>query len=71
MVEERAGTSYYQKVIDDIKNNRRRRLEGKLNCIPWESFPKLSSKIPGIEQEQYVIVTANSKVEKKRPCKIG
>lgn len=58
------ATSYYQKVIDDIKNSRQRRLEGKLNCIPWSSLPKLSSKIPGIEQEQYVIVTANSKVGK-------
>lgn len=56
--------SYYSKVIENIKNNRQRRLEGKLNCIPWKSFPKLSSKIPGIEKEQYVIVTANSKVGK-------
>jgi len=58
------SSSYYRKVIEDIKNNKKRRLEGKLNCIPWRSFPKLCTKIPGIEQEQYVIVTANSKVGK-------
>lgn len=63
-MEERAIGSYYHKVIEDIKNNRKRRLEGKSNCIPWENFPRLSSKIPGIEQEQYVIVTASSKVGK-------
>lgn len=61
-------SSYYQKVIEDIKNNRQRRLEGKLNCIPWKSFPKLSSKIPGIEQEHYTIVSANSKVGKTQLC---
>jgi len=58
------SNSYYSKVIEDIKNNRQRRLEGKLNCIPWKSFPRLSSKIPGIKQDQLVIVTANSKVAK-------
>lgn len=57
-------SSYYSKVIENIKNNRERRLQGKLNCIPWKSFPKLSSKIPGIEKETYVICTANSKIGK-------
>lgn len=61
---EKENKSYYHKVIEDIKNNRQRRLEGRVNSIPWESFPRLSSKIPGIEQEQYVIVTASSKVGK-------
>lgn len=56
--------SYYKSIIEEIKENRKRRLEGKLNCIPWKSFPKLSSKIPGIEQETYTIVSANSKVGK-------
>jgi hypothetical protein len=64
-------SSYYSKVIENIKNNRQRRLEGKINCIPWNSFPKLSSKIPGIEKEQYVIVTANSKVSGRKYFKIN
>lgn len=63
-----ADSSYYSRVIADIKNNRQRRLEGKLNCIPWRSFPKLCSKIPGIEQEHYTIVSASSKVGKSQLC---
>lgn len=63
-IEAEATNSYYSKVIQDIENNRKRRLEGKLNCIPWPSFPKLCNKIPGIERETYTIVTANSKVGK-------
>jgi len=66
---EEKENSYYAKVIENIKNNRQRRLDGKLNCIPWNSLSKLSSKIPGIEKEQYVIVTANSKVSGKNILK--
>lgn len=43
-------------------------MEGKLNCIPWPSFPKLCKKIPGIEKESYAIITANSKVAKTQLC---
>jgi hypothetical protein len=56
--------TFYKKVIDKIKLNKQRRLEGKYNCIPWSNLPKLCKIIPGIEQEQYVIVTASSKVGK-------
>lgn len=64
MEEKDTNQSYYHKVIEEIKENKQRRKEGKVNCIPWESFPRLSAKIPGIEREHYSLITANSKVGK-------
>lgn len=56
--------SIYGRVLEELKHNRQLRLDGKFPSIPWLSFPKLSSEIPGIQKGRYVIFTANSKVGK-------
>lgn len=53
--------------IDDVLNNLEERrvnaIGGGVNCIPLP-FARFRSDIPGIEQGQYVVVTANQKVGK-------
>lgn len=56
--------SLFNKVKQNIKQNRLVRLEGGYNCIPWDNLPGLSSVIPGIQKSRYYLVTANSKVGK-------
>ena len=58
--------SSYSKVIEEVKLNKQRRLQGKYNAIPWMSLPRLSKIIPGVEKEHYVICTASSKVGKSQ-----
>lgn len=48
-----------KRVIDDIKARKKRLEDGKLNCIPFRSFPRLCKYIPGIEKGKNWIVTAN------------
>lgn len=60
--------SGFKEVYSQIKSNRQRRLEGKLNCIPWRELPKFSTLVPGIQQRRYYICTANSKVGKTQMC---
>lgn len=59
--------AYYEKVLEGIKLNKKRRLSGDIIAIPF-SFQRLSEYIPGIQQGQYVQVTANSKVGKSQLC---
>ena len=54
----------YKRVVDELKNNKKIRLEGKDIAIPWLNLPKLSTVIPGVQKGRYIIVTANSKVGK-------
>jgi hypothetical protein len=58
--------SIFQKVKQEIKKNKQLRLSGGYTCIPFELLPKLGQVIPGIEQEKYYLVTANSKVGKTK-----
>jgi len=50
-------------VIKDLRERRQNVLNGGINCIPWP-FPRFRIDIPGIEQEQYVVVTAPTKCGK-------
>ena len=50
-------------VIADLKARRDNVLNGGINCIPWP-FERFRNEIPGIEQEQYVVVTAGTKCGK-------
>ena len=50
-------------VIDSLIERRENVLNGGTNCIPFP-FARFRSEIPGIEQGQYVVVTANQKVGK-------
>lgn len=63
-ISERESGSLFNRVKSKIKENRKIRLEGGYNCIPWNNLPGLSSVIPGIQKSRYYLVTANSKVGK-------
>lgn len=56
----------FQKVKEEIKKNKKIRLDGGYTCIPFVLLPKLGQVVPGIEQEKYYLVTANSKVGKTK-----
>lgn len=53
-----------ERVIEELKYNKKTRLEGKDIVIPWINLPKLSTVIPGVQKGRYIIVTANAKVGK-------
>lgn len=50
-------------ILADLKRRRENLLAGGINCIPFP-FQRFRNEIPGIEQGQYVVVTANTKVGK-------
>lgn len=50
-------------VIENLEKRKENLLNGGVNCIPLP-FKRFRSEIPGIEQGQYVLVTANQKVGK-------
>jgi hypothetical protein len=56
----------YKSIKEEIKRNKDIRLAGGYTCIPFVLLPKLGKVIPGIEQEKYYLVTANSKVGKTK-----
>lgn len=57
--------SIARRVLEELKNQRQRRLEGKFNAIPF-NLPRFSTVLPGIEQGRYYIVTASSKCGKSQ-----
>lgn len=50
-------------VIDNLEERRRNVAKGGVNCIPLP-FERFRSEVPGIEQGQYVVITANQKTGK-------
>ena len=52
-------------VIADLKERRNNVLSGGINCIPLP-FNRFRSEIPGIEQEQYIVLTAATKCGKSQ-----
>ena len=60
---ELSDVSNYRDVLDNLKKRRDNAINGGVNCIPLP-FQRFRNEIPGIEQGQYVIVTANQKVGK-------
>lgn len=50
-------------VIADLRERKKNILEGGINCIPLP-FPRFRSEMPGIEQEQYIVLTAGTKAGK-------
>ena len=57
------GCTSTTSVIDNLVERRNNVLNGGVNCIPLP-FNRFRTEIPGIEQGQYVVVTANQKVGK-------
>lgn len=57
------GNVSMRDVIADLKERKQTVEAGGINCIPWpvESF---RGEIPGIEQEQYIVITASTKAGK-------
>lgn len=47
--------------ISHYKLRQQRAINGLFNCLPWP-FRRFRSYIPGTEKAQYIIVTANQKV---------
>ena len=54
----------FDRVKEELKDNKQKRLRGEDILIPWLNLPKLSTVLPGIQKGRYIIVTANSKVGK-------
>ena len=57
------SNNLYSATLEDIKSKKQRILDGKLNCIPFD-LGGFEQDLPGIEQEQLILITANSKVGK-------
>ena len=58
---ELSDLSTTESVIGNLEERRKNLMKGGVNCIPLP-FERFRSEIPGIEQGQYVVVTANQKV---------
>lgn len=57
------GLTNITDVITNLQKRRDNVLSGGVNCIPLP-FPRFRNEVPGIEQGQYVIVTASEKTGK-------
>ena len=63
-----AGLFDLKKTTDVIENLEKRRenvLKGGVNCIPFP-FSRFRAEVPGVEQSQYVVITANQKTGKSQ-----
>ena len=50
-------------VIDNLEERRKNLMKGGVNCIPLP-FERFRSEVPGVEQGQYIVVTASQKTGK-------
>lgn len=57
------GADNVNAVINNLEERRQNVLHGGVNCIPLP-FTRFRNEVPGIEQGQYVVVSANQKVGK-------
>lgn len=57
------GPESTEAVIDNLVRRRENALNGGVNCIPLP-FERFRNEVPGVEQGQYVVVTASQKVGK-------
>ena len=57
------GASNIEDVLDNLTERRQNVLLGGVNCIPLP-FDRFRNEIPGVEQGQYVVITANQKTGK-------
>ena len=58
-----SGANTVADVLENLAERRQNVLFGGVNCIPLP-FERFRNEVPGIEQGQYVVVTANQKVGK-------
>lgn len=52
-------------VLQNLEERRTKAITGGINCIPLP-FQRFRSEIPGIEQSQYIVITANQKTGKSQ-----
>lgn len=57
------GLTKMEDVLANLEKRRQNVIKGGTNCIPFP-FSRFKSEVPGIEQGQYIVVTANQKVGK-------
>lgn len=57
-------SNLFNKVKQELKDNREARLAGKDLVIPWVNFPKLSTALPGIQRGRYYMITSGPKAGK-------
>lgn len=50
--------------IQRLRDRRQRVLDGKYNCIPFP-FSRFKKLFPGLEQEKFLVITANQKIKAK------
>ena len=53
----------YKEVLENLHKRRENAINGGVNCIPFP-FTRFRNEVPGVEQGQYCLVTANQKVGK-------
>ena len=58
-----SGASTIEDVLDNLNERRQNVLLGGVNCIPWP-FERFRNEIPGVEQGQYIVITASQKTGK-------
>ena len=56
--------SYFEGILEHLKEKRQRALDGLYNCIPLP-FPRFRNIFPGIQMGRYIICTANQKEKAK------
>lgn len=57
------GPQNMTSVIENLEKRRTNALKGGINCIPLP-FVRFRTEVPGIEQGQYIVITANQKTGK-------
>lgn len=58
-----SGANTIEDVLDNLAERRQNVLLGGVNCIPLP-FERFRSEIPGIEQGQYIVISASAKTGK-------
>lgn len=56
----------FRQVLGEIQQNKENHSNGYYNCIPFTGMNRLEKFLPGIEQDTYYIITANSGVGKSK-----
>ena len=51
-----------ERVIKKLEDNRQKRIDDDIIAIPWSTFPRLNTILPGIQQGKYFLLGARTKV---------
>ena len=50
----------FQRIYTELELNKTNHESGYFNCIPFAGMERLEKFIPGVEQDTYYLLTANS-----------